>query len=80
MQFSSILPIERALSGATTPGHSGPGSNDNERMLCIPQRPCVTGTSPSHYLVSYPRHLLRGSYSSAEVQSVYPSAPANSIS
>ena len=40
---------------------SGPGSIDNE----------VPGTSPS---VSYLRHLLRRSYSSAEMQSTYSTA------
>ena len=28
-------PIDTALSGATTPGQSGPGSNDNEGVLRI---------------------------------------------
>ena len=32
-QFSSIWPIVRTLSGATTPGESGPGSDSNERIL-----------------------------------------------
>ena len=30
-QFSSILPIDRTLPGATTPGQSGPESDGNER-------------------------------------------------
>ena len=30
-QFSSIWPLDMTLSGATTPGQSGPGSNGNER-------------------------------------------------
>ena len=29
-QFSSIWPIDRALSGATTPGQSRPSSDGNE--------------------------------------------------
>ena len=29
-QFSSIWPIDRTLSGATTPSQSGPGSDGNE--------------------------------------------------
>ena len=33
---SSIRPIDRTLSGATTLGQSGPGSNGNEGALCIP--------------------------------------------
>ena len=45
--FSSIQP----LSGATTPGLSGPGSDGNEEVLCTPQSSSITGTSPSDYLV-----------------------------
>ena len=47
MQFSFILPIDRALSGATTPGQSGPGSDGNEGVLCILQSSSIIGTSPS---------------------------------
>ena len=67
------------LSGATTPGQSGPGSNGNEGVLRIPQSSSIAGTSPSDCLVSYPGHLLRGggSYPSAEVPSVYSTAPAD---
>ena len=36
MQFTSIWSIERTLSDATTPGKSGPGSDGNEGVLCIP--------------------------------------------
>ena len=60
MQFSSIRPIDRALSGATTHGQSEPGSDDNEGVLCIPQSSCITGTSPSDYFVSYPGNSLGG--------------------
>ena len=35
-QFSSIWPIDRTLSGATTPGQSRPGSDGNEGVLYIP--------------------------------------------
>ena len=51
MQFSSIWPIDRTLSGATTPGQSGPGSDGNEGLLHIPQSSSITGTSPSDCLV-----------------------------
>ena len=37
--------MDRALSGATIPDQSGPGSNDNEGVLRIPQSPSITGTS-----------------------------------
>ena len=66
------------LSGATTPGKSGPGSNGNEGVVRIPQSSSIAGTSPSDCLVSYPGHSLGGgSYPSAEVQSVYSTAPAD---
>ena len=58
MQFSSIWPIDRALSGATTMGQSGPESNGNEVVLHI--RQSITGTSPSNCLMSYLEHSLRG--------------------
>ena len=57
---SSIWPIDRTLSGATTPGQIGPGSNGNEGVLCIPQSSSITAASPSDCLVSYPGHLLGG--------------------
>ena len=58
------------------------GGDGNEGVLCIPQSPNITRTSPSDYLVSYPRHsffffFLGGAYRSAEVQSVYSIAPAD---
>ncbi len=59
-QFSSIRPIDSTLSGATTPGQSGPGSDGNEGVLCIPQSSSFTGTSPSDGLVSCPGHFLEG--------------------
>ena len=58
MQFSSIQPIDKTLSGATTPGQSEPGSDSNEGVLHIPHNLSITGTSPSDSLVSYPGHLL----------------------
>ena len=60
MQFSSVSPIDRALSGDTTPVQSGPGSDDNEGVTCIPQNSRITGTSLSICLVSYLGHLLYG--------------------
>ena len=51
IQFSIRIQIE-PLSGATTLGQSGPRSDDNEGVLCIP------GTSPSDCLVSCPGHSL----------------------
>ena len=68
-QFSSISSINKTLSGATTPGHSGSGNDGNEGVLRIPQSSSTTLTSLSDRLVSYPVCSLWGSYSSAEVQS-----------
>ena len=66
-------PLIGPLSGATTPGQSGPGSDGNEGVLCITQSSSITGTSPSYCLVSYPGH----SYPSAEKRLVYSTAPAD---
>ena len=76
IQFTISMPIDRALSSVTTAGQSGPGSNGNEGMIRIPLGPSITGTSPSDCLVSYIWTIVRGgSYPSAEVQSVYSTAP-----
>ena len=74
MQFSSIWPIDRTLSDATTLGHSGPGSDGNEGVLQIPQICSITEAST--IIVSYPGHSLVESYPSAEKQLVYSTAPA----
>ena len=73
VQFSSIWPIDRTLSGATTPGQSGPRSVSNEGVICIPQNSSITGTLPSNCLVSFPGHLLWGgvSYPSAKIVGVF---------
>ena len=60
MQFSSIWLVYRALSGATTSGQSGPGSDGNKGALRILQSSSITGTSPSDYLVPYPEHSVLG--------------------
>ena len=77
IQFSSIWPIDRALSGATTLGQRGPGSDGNEGVPYIPQSSSITGASPSDCLVSYLGHSLGESYSSAEVQLMYSAPPAD---
>ena len=58
-QSSSIWPIDRALSGATTPAQSGPESAGKEEVLRIPQSSSIIGTSPSDCLVSYPGLSLK---------------------
>ena len=64
-------PYVGPISGAITPGQSGPGSDGNKGVHHIPQSSSITGTSPSDCLVSYPGHSLGGGFPSAEVQSVY---------
>ena len=56
ISFSTIWLIDRTLSGATTLGQSGPGSDSNEDVHCIPQSCGSTEASPSDCLVSYPGH------------------------
>ena len=76
MPNSPIGPLDRTLSGTTIPGQSGPGSDGYEGVLRIPQSSSITGASPSDCLESYPEHSP-GSYPSAEIQSVYSSAPSD---
>ena len=64
----SIQPIDRALSGATTPSQSGPGSDGVQqywnliiRLFSVISRILIEG----------------GAYPSAEKQSVYSTAPAD---
>ena len=54
MLNSSIGPIDKTLSGTTTPSQRGPGSDGNEGVFHIPQSSSITGTSPSDCLESYP--------------------------
>ena len=53
MSNSSIWPIDRTLSGASTLDQSGPGSDGNEGVLLLPQISSITGASPSDCLASY---------------------------
>ena len=43
----------------------------------IPHSQCITGTLPSDCLASYTWYSLEESYLSAEMQSVYSTAPAD---
>ena len=67
MSNSSISSIDKALSDATTPSQSGPGSDGIEEVLRIPQSSSITGTSPSDCLISYLGRSWGGSYPSAEI-------------
>ena len=71
--FSSIQPI----SGATIPGQSGAGNDDNKGVLCFTQSFSITGASPSDCLGSYLGHSLGQSYPFAEMQLEYSKAPAD---
>ena len=55
---SFILPIDGTLIGTTTSSQSGPGNNDNEEILHIPQSSSLIRAPPSNSLVSYPGHLF----------------------
>ena len=57
MSNSSIWPIDRTLSDATTRGQSGSGNNGNETVLYIPQS-SRTWAAQSDCLMSYLGHLL----------------------
>ena len=68
MSNSSIWPIDKTLSDATTLGQSRLGSYGNEGVLHIPPKSSITGVSSSDCLMSYPGYLLVGrSYLSAEM-------------
>ena len=73
---NSILSIDVNLTITTSLGQSGPGSNGYEGVLQIPQS-LRTGISPSDAVLSYPRLSLWVFYPSAEVQSIYSTAPAD---
>ena len=47
IQFSSIWPIDKTLSGATSPAQSGLGSNNHKSVLNITQSSWIAGASPS---------------------------------
>ena len=78
MSNSSIGPIYRTLSGATTQSESEPGSNGSEGVLRIHQSSSISGASVSDCLVSQPGHSLdRVSYPSVKLQSEYSTAQAD---
>ena len=76
MSNSSMWPIDRTWSGATTPGQSGPGSNGNEEVLHIPQSSKTRASTSESFVIS--RTLIGvGFYSYAKIQLVYSTAPAD---
>ena len=70
-QFSSIWPLNRTLSGVTTPSQIKPESDSNKDLLGIFQNSSIIEASWSDCLVSYPEHswVAGKSYSSAEMHS-----------
>ena len=68
MSNSSIWPIDRTLSGATTPDHRGAWSEGDKGLHHIPQSSGITGASPSEYLDSYLGLSLKEFYPSAGMQ------------
>ena len=77
MLNSFIWAIDRTLSGATSPGRSEPGSDGDEGVLRIYQNSSINEASPWDGLVSYLGNFWGGSYSTAEMQSVYSIVPAD---
>ena len=75
MSNISICPIDRNLSGATTPGQSEPWSDSNEGVLCFPQSSSIIWALPSDCFVSYFWTVVGVFYPSAEMQSVYSATP-----
>ena len=69
---SSFWPI----TSTTTLGKSGPGSNDNEGVLHIPQS-VRTGDLPSKFSIIFKTLVRGGGYSTAEMQSTSSTAPAH---
>ena len=76
-QFSSIWPIDRTLSDITTPGQSWPGSDGNEWYSAFPKTPALL-EPPDRIVLCHIQDTSSGgwSYSSAEMPSVYSTAPA----
>ena len=66
-------PLNRTLSGATTPSQSRPRSDSNEVVLYTSQSSNIPEDSPSDCLVSYGGLYFSGggSYTSAEMLSVF---------
>ena len=78
MSNSSIWPIDRKISCATTPGQRRPVSDGNKGALHIHQSFCIIWDSQSDCLMPYHRHSLEcGSYPSAGMHAAYSTAPAD---
>ena len=67
----------RTLSSPITTNHSGPGSDRSEGVPRIPQSSNLTGASPSDCLMSDRGHPLGEFYPSADILTVYSTAPTD---
>ena len=54
------ITLDGTLINIITPGQSGPGYDDYEGVLRIPQSFSITGASPSDCLVTYPGQSFGG--------------------
>ena len=63
-----ICPIIGTLTGTTTPGPSGPESNDKEEVLPISQSSKI-GALPSSGFESYTRHSVGVVYNPSQLGS-----------
>ena len=75
MQFNFIYSLHRTLSGATSLGNSGPGSDGNEGYSAFPKTPALQ--EPWHQIVRVISRTLVGgrSYPFAVMQLVYSMPP-----
>ena len=55
----TVWPIDRTLLGATTPGQSGPGSDDNEAYSAFPKAPALLESHQQTFSV-IPGYSLEG--------------------
>ena len=78
MHVSSIRPVDRTLSGATTLSQSGPGSNSNEGGTPhLPMLQHYWNLTIRLFSVIFRTPVGGGSYPSAEKQLVYSTAPTD---
>ena len=75
--FSSIWPIDRLYQVLPHRARVDLGAMVNKGRSAFPKAPVLLEASPSDCLVSYPGHSLERFYPSAEMQSVYFTAPAD---
>ena len=70
-----MWPMDRILSGATSPGHSGPGSDGNKRATLHSPKLQHYWSFTIRLFSVISGHSLGESFPSAEMQSVYSTVP-----